>query len=101
MGAVGAVGVASLAGFVLVPAAVVGTVHLAGFTASGIAAGSTAATMMSTAAVANGGAVAAGSTVAILQSVGATAVVPTVVSAAGTVASGVTGALGYLHYFSR
>ena len=42
-----------------------------GFTASGIAAGSTAAAMMSTAAVANGGAVAAGSTVAVLQSVGA------------------------------
>ncbi|GLD94312.1 hypothetical protein PINS_up002923 [Pythium insidiosum] len=42
-----------------------------GFGAGGIAAGSTAASMMSAAAVANGGGVAAGSTVAILQSIGA------------------------------
>ena len=42
-----------------------------GFTTGGIAAGSTAAGMMSAAAVANGGGVAAGSTVAVLQSVGA------------------------------
>ncbi|NXF85537.1 I27L1 protein, partial [Eubucco bourcierii] len=43
----------------------------AGFTSSGIVAGSIAAKMMSAAAIANGGGVAAGSTVAILQSVGA------------------------------
>ncbi|XP_019367767.1 PREDICTED: interferon alpha-inducible protein 27-like protein 2A isoform X1 [Gavialis gangeticus] len=43
----------------------------AGFTATGIAAGSVAAKMMSAAAVANGGGVAAGSAVAVLQSVGA------------------------------
>ncbi|NXS98693.1 I27L1 protein, partial [Jacana jacana] len=42
-----------------------------GFTATGIAAGSVAAKMMSVAAIANGGGVAAGSTVAVLQSVGA------------------------------
>lgn len=42
-----------------------------GFGSSGIAAGSTAASMMSTAAVANGGGVAAGSAVSILQSIGA------------------------------
>ncbi|CAH6850150.1 Ifi27l2b [Phodopus roborovskii] len=42
-----------------------------GFTAAGIAAGSTAAKMMSAAALANGGGVAAGSLVATLQSVGA------------------------------
>lgn len=41
-----------------------------GFTSAGIAAGSYAATMMSAAAVANGGAVAAGSTVAVLQAAG-------------------------------
>ncbi|RLN57381.1 hypothetical protein BBJ28_00002705 [Nothophytophthora sp. Chile5] len=42
-----------------------------GFGVNGIAAGSTAASMMSAAAVANGGGVAAGSTVAVLQGVGA------------------------------
>ncbi|GLD94314.1 hypothetical protein PINS_up002927 [Pythium insidiosum] len=42
-----------------------------GFGAGGIAAGSTAASMMSAAAVANGGGVAAGSAVAVLQSIGA------------------------------
>lgn len=42
-----------------------------GFTAGGIVAGSIAAGMMSSAAVANGGGVAAGSLVAVLQSVGA------------------------------
>jgi hypothetical protein len=47
-------------------------VNAAGFTAQGIAAGSTAASMMSSAAVSNGGAVAAGSSVATLQSIGVT-----------------------------
>nr|XP_009684137.1 PREDICTED: interferon alpha-inducible protein 27-like protein 2A [Struthio camelus australis]XP_009684138.1 PREDICTED: interferon alpha-inducible protein 27-like protein 2A [Struthio camelus australis] len=42
-----------------------------GFTATGIAAGSVAAKMMSAAAIANGGGVAAGSIVAVLQSAGA------------------------------
>ncbi|XP_068238887.1 interferon alpha-inducible protein 27-like protein 1 [Palaemon carinicauda] len=42
-----------------------------GFTAVGISGGSLAASMMSKAAVANGGGVAPGSTVAILQSVAA------------------------------
>uniref|UniRef100_A0A8C2BCH9 Uncharacterized protein n=1 Tax=Cyprinus carpio TaxID=7962 RepID=A0A8C2BCH9_CYPCA len=41
---------------------------IAGFTGAGIAAGSTAAGMMSSAAIANGGGVAAGSLVALLQS---------------------------------
>ena len=41
-----------------------------GFTSLGIAAGSYAAGMMSTAAVANGGGVAAGGVVALLQSAG-------------------------------
>ena len=41
-----------------------------GFTSAGIAAGSYAASMMSAAAIANGGGVAAGSAVAVLQSVG-------------------------------
>ena len=41
-----------------------------GFTSAGIAAGSLAASMMSAAAVANGGAVAAGGLVAVLQSAG-------------------------------
>ncbi|XP_075630040.1 interferon alpha-inducible protein 27-like protein 2B [Balearica regulorum gibbericeps] len=42
-----------------------------GFTATGIAAGSVAAKMMSVAAIANNGGVAAGSAVAVLQSIGA------------------------------
>jgi hypothetical protein len=45
--------------------------NLIGFTTSGIAGGSAAASMMSATAVANGGGVAAGSTVAVLQSIGA------------------------------
>ncbi|GMF54169.1 unnamed protein product [Phytophthora fragariaefolia] len=46
-------------------------VNLIGFTTSGIASGSAAASMMSAAAVANGGGVASGSAVAIMQSIGA------------------------------
>ncbi|XP_035284675.1 uncharacterized protein LOC118233250 [Anguilla anguilla] len=46
-------------------------VGAAGFTAAGVAAGSVASSMMSAAAVANGGAVATGSAVAVLQSIGA------------------------------
>ncbi|XP_067863041.1 interferon alpha-inducible protein 27-like protein 2A [Heptranchias perlo] len=57
-----------------------------GFTSAGIAVGSVAASMMSTAAVANGGAVAAGSTVAVLQSIGAAGL-----SAVGSVAVGTVG----------
>ncbi|XP_071800832.1 uncharacterized protein [Asterias amurensis] len=58
-----------------------------GFTAGGIAAGSYAAGMMSSAAIANGGAIAAGSGVAVLQSVGAAGL-----GAAGTAAVGGAGA---------
>ncbi|EGZ24878.1 hypothetical protein PHYSODRAFT_296806 [Phytophthora sojae] len=46
-------------------------VHMLGFMSGGIASGSTAASMMSTAAVANTGSIASGSTVAVLQSIGA------------------------------
>ncbi|KAJ8333225.1 hypothetical protein SKAU_G00421210 [Synaphobranchus kaupii] len=74
---------------VAVPAAVVGL----GFTATGIAAGSTAAGMMSAAAIANGGAVAAGSTVAVLQSIGAVGAVSTATTVAS---SAVGGAIGYI-----
>ncbi|XP_022605830.1 interferon alpha-inducible protein 27-like protein 2A [Seriola dumerili] len=59
---VGGVGAVALAPVVL------GAV---GFTSAGIAAGSFAASMMSSAAIANGGGIAAGSLVAILQSAGA------------------------------
>ncbi|XP_048468850.1 interferon alpha-inducible protein 27, mitochondrial-like isoform X2 [Rhincodon typus] len=45
-----------------------------GFTSAGIASGSIAASMMSSAAIAKGGGVAAGSLVAILQSAGATGI---------------------------
>ncbi|CAH0518132.1 unnamed protein product [Peronospora belbahrii] len=46
-------------------------INMIGFGAGGIASGSTAASMMSAAAIANGGGVASGSTVAIMQSIGA------------------------------
>lgn len=59
-------GVAFVAANVIVPGL--------GFAAGGVVAGSTAAGMMSSAAIAGGGGVAAGSTVAILQSIGATGV---------------------------
>lgn len=65
--AVGGV-VGGTAAYVGVPMAV----NAIGFTAEGIVAGSTAAGMMSTAALAEGGGVAAGGTVATLQSIGAT-----------------------------
>ena len=50
------------------------TLALFGFTKGGIVAGSLAASMMSSAAVASGGGIAAGSTVAVCQSVAATGV---------------------------
>jgi len=58
----GAVGVVTIAPVVI---------GAAGFTTAGVAAGSYAASLMSAAAIANGGTIAAGSTVAVLQSVGA------------------------------
>ena len=69
-----------------------------GFGASGIAAGSVAAKMMSWAAIANGGGVAAGSAVAGLQSIGAVgfglagkATVATVAGASAKLASAALG----------
>ena len=53
-----------------------------GFKQAGIAAGSVGASLMSSAALANGGAVAAGSTVAFLQGLGATAIYPSILSTA-------------------
>uniref|UniRef100_A0A673A0H4 Uncharacterized protein n=1 Tax=Sphaeramia orbicularis TaxID=375764 RepID=A0A673A0H4_9TELE len=87
--------------FVLVTAASVtgcaGAVALApvalwavGFTSAGIAAGSYAAGMMSSAAIANGGGVAAGSLVAVLQSAGA-AGLPVVANVAVASAGAATG----------
>ncbi|ORZ29826.1 interferon-induced 6-16 family-domain-containing protein [Catenaria anguillulae PL171] len=70
-------------------AATVGIVSALGFQAGGVAAGSTAASMMSAAAVANGGGVAAGSTVAVMQSIGATGLA---FGPVGWVALGVAGA---------
>ena len=53
-----------------------------GFTQAGIAAGSAGASLMSSTAVASGGAVATGSIVAYLQGLGATAVYPSILSTA-------------------
>jgi len=68
-----------------------------GFTSAGIAAGSAAAGMMSSAAIANGGAIAAGSTVAVLQSVGAAGLGVTgaaAVGGAGAATGGIVGGMG-------
>uniref|UniRef100_A0A4W5PZL4 Lysozyme g n=1 Tax=Hucho hucho TaxID=62062 RepID=A0A4W5PZL4_9TELE len=65
-----------------------------GFGASGIAAGSTAAGMMSGAAIANGGGVAAGSLVAVLQSAGAVGLSGTATAIVGSVGAAVGGAVG-------
>ncbi|XP_061125696.1 interferon alpha-inducible protein 27-like protein 2B isoform X2 [Syngnathus typhle] len=64
--ALGAAGASAAAGSVIVAPVALGAL---GFTSTGIVAGSWAASMMSTAAIANGGGVVAGSAVAILQSV--------------------------------
>jgi len=66
----GSAGVASGAA---APTVVTSAVSAIGFTANGIAGGSMAATMMSSAATASGGGVAAGTLIPTLQSIGATA----------------------------
>ncbi|MED6257311.1 hypothetical protein ATANTOWER_018668 [Ataeniobius toweri] len=80
----------------LVPAAL-GAI---GFTSGGISAGSYAAGMMSSYAVANGGGVAAGSLVSILQSAAAAglsvATKAVVASAGASVAGGVGATVGWL-----
>ncbi|XP_016525610.1 interferon alpha-inducible protein 27-like protein 2B isoform X2 [Poecilia formosa] len=67
-----------------------------GFTSAGIAAGSYAASMMSAAAVANGGGVAAGSLVAILQSAGAAGLSGAASAVVASVGAGVGAAVGRL-----
>ena len=67
-----AAGAIGLGVTIAMPFAVMGIIGGMGFTSGGIAAGSTAAGMMSAEAIASGGAVAAGGTVATLQSIGAT-----------------------------
>uniref|UniRef100_A0A3Q3AT62 Uncharacterized protein n=1 Tax=Kryptolebias marmoratus TaxID=37003 RepID=A0A3Q3AT62_KRYMA len=67
----------------------------AGFTSAGVAAGSWAASMMSSAAIANGGGVAAGSVVATLQSVGAAGLS----GATGAAVAGAGAAVGWLASF--
>ena len=73
------------AGAANAPALAVAGVQAIGFGAGGIAAGSTAASVMSATAVANGGGVAAGSAVAAMQSIGATGTLA-YIGAAGTAA---------------
>uniref|UniRef100_A0A3Q1ECJ9 Interferon alpha-inducible protein 27-like protein 2A n=1 Tax=Acanthochromis polyacanthus TaxID=80966 RepID=A0A3Q1ECJ9_9TELE len=67
----------------------------AGFTSAGVAAGSYAAGMMSSAAIANGGGVAAGSVVAVLQSAGAAGLSAT----ANAAVAGVGATVGWLASF--
>ncbi|XP_077945614.1 uncharacterized protein LOC144388400 isoform X2 [Gasterosteus aculeatus] len=84
-----AVGTGAVGGVLAVPL-VLGAV---GFTSAGIAAGSWAAGMMSTAALANGGAVAAGSTVAVLQAAGAAGLGTAATAAAAGTGAAIGGAL--------
>mmetsp|Transcript_36596 Transcript_36596/g.51746 ORF Transcript_36596/g.51746 Transcript_36596/m.51746 type:complete len:130 (+) Transcript_36596:297-686(+) len=72
------------------PLAITAAVNALGFTATGIAGGSTAAAMMSAEAIAAGGGVAAGWTVATLQSIGAVGlgVMGTIGTMAGGLATG-------------
>ncbi|XP_027857058.1 histone H3.v1-like [Xiphophorus couchianus] len=65
-----------------------------GFTSAGIAAGSYAASMMSAAAIANGGGVAAGGLVAILQSAGAVGLSAAASTAVAGVGAGVGAGIG-------
>ncbi|XP_044527447.1 interferon alpha-inducible protein 27-like protein 2A [Gracilinanus agilis] len=67
----------------------------AGFTGAGIAAGSLAAKMMATAAVANGGGIASGSLVAVLQSVGAGGLSASTSALLGSAGSALGSALAY------
>lgn len=66
-----------------------------GFTSAGIAAGSWAASMMSAAAIANGGGIAAGSMVAVLQSAGAAGIGATATGLLGTAGAGVGGGAAF------
>ena len=75
--------VAGVAGAVLLVTAAFGATALLGFKSSGILLGSTAASMMTTTAVANGGAVPAGSLVAGLQSFAAGGTGTTLLAALG------------------
>ena len=78
-------------------APIVGVVAIQGigFTSAGIAAGSVAASMMSSAAIANGGGIATGSLVATLQSIGAVGLGSVIAPAA--IIGGIA-ALGYFGY---
>ncbi|XP_022051233.1 interferon alpha-inducible protein 27-like protein 2B isoform X4 [Acanthochromis polyacanthus] len=88
-GVITAVAIVTGAGGAVVLAPV--AVGAMGFTSSGIAAGSYAAGMMSSAAIANGGGVAAGSLVAVLQSAGAAGLSAT----ANAAVAGVGAAVGW------
>lgn len=79
---------------VAAPAIVTGIVSAIGFETSGIAAGSTAAAMMSAEAVASGGGVAAGGLVATLQSIGAAGLGTAGVSAAASAGAAVGASAG-------
>jgi hypothetical protein len=89
-----------LATVIAAPFAVVGTVGAMGFGTGGIVAGSAAAGMMSTAAIAAGGGVVVGGTVATLQTIGALGLGVTGTSGAmaggAVIGSAVVGAAGEL-----
>lgn len=86
----------------LISTAAVAVVHKIGFGVAGVQAGSLAAWMMSTAAVANGGGVTAGGVVASLQSAGAVGAISSTSSAViGTGSAVVAVVSGWMHRFFR
>ena len=70
-----------------------------GFTQTRIAMGSMGASLMSSTAIANGGAVATGSIVAYLQGLGATAVYPSIVSTTSDLGIYATAVYAYVRRF--
>ncbi|XP_074516830.1 interferon alpha-inducible protein 27-like protein 2A isoform X2 [Sebastes fasciatus] len=92
-----AIGVGASAGAIVAAVGVPIVLGAIGFTSAGIAAGSYAAGMMSTAAVANGGGVVAGGLVATLQALGAAGLS----GAATAVVTGTGAVVGWLVSFIR
>ncbi|KAM9571093.1 uncharacterized protein ACWYII_046454 isoform 6-T6 [Salvelinus alpinus] len=92
----GTIAAAATVGAVLAVAMAPVALGAIGFTAGGIAVGSSAASMMSAAAVVNGGGIAAGGLVAALQSAGAAGLSGVATAAVGGVGAAVTGAMGWV-----
>ncbi|XP_055720526.1 kunitz-type protease inhibitor 1-like isoform X1 [Salvelinus fontinalis] len=92
----GTIAAAATVGAVVAVAMAPVVLGVIGFTAGGIAVGSSAASMMSAAAAVNGGGIAAGGLVAALQSAGAAGLSGVATAAVGGVGAAVTGAMEWV-----